>query len=245
MGIAVDSSGNVYIADAINNRIRKVSGGTIITVAGNGTAGYAGDGDAAPSAELNYPTDVAVDSSGNLYICDYGNDRIRKVSGGTITTVAGNGTRGYRGDGGAAASAELQLPQGVAVDSSGNIFIADTGNQRIRRVSGGTITTVAGNGTGGYRGDGGAATSAELNTPTEVKVDSSGNLFIADFQNNRIREVSGGIIVTVAGSGTPGSLGDGGVAASAWLSQPSGVAVSSLRKVFIADHGNSRIREVQ
>jgi sugar lactone lactonase YvrE len=245
MGIAVDSSGNIYIADAINNRIRKVSGGTITTVAGNGTAGYAGDGGAAVSAELNYPTDVAVDSSGNLYICDYGNDRIRKVSGGKISLIAGNGTRGYLGDGGAATSAELHLPQGVAVDSSGNLFIADTGNHRVRKVSGGTIATVAGNGTAGYAGDGGAATSAELNTPTDVKADSLGNLFIADFQNNRIREVSGGSIVTVAGNGTPGYFGDQGIATSAWLGQPSGVAVDSSRHVYIADHGNSRIREVQ
>jgi sugar lactone lactonase YvrE len=194
-GVAVDSSGNLYIVDADNNRIRKVtaSTGIITTVAGNGTAGYSGDGGAATSAELDTPFGVAVDASGNLYIVDVNNDRIRKVtaSTGIITTVAGNGTWGYSGDGGTATSAELFSPFGVAVDASGNLYIADSGNNRIRKVtaSTGIITTVAGNGTAGSTGDGGAASSAELSYPTGVVVDSLGNFYIADYNNNKVRTV--------------------------------------------------------
>jgi sugar lactone lactonase YvrE len=191
-GVAVDSSGNIYIADVSNQRVRKVdTSGIITTVAGNGAYGYSGDSSAATSAELFYPRGVAVDSSGNIYIADLNNHRIRKVStSGIITTVAGNGTYGYSGDSGAATSAELYNPSGVAVDSSGNIYIADVSNQRVRKVdTSGIITTVAGNGTYGYSGDSGAATSAELNGPYGVAVDSSGNIFIADLNNNRIRKV--------------------------------------------------------
>jgi sugar lactone lactonase YvrE len=190
--VAVDSLGNIYIADMYNHRIRKVStSGIITTVAGNGTYGYSGNGGAATSAELYDPSSVAVDSSGNIFIADSNNHSIRKVStSGIITTVAGNGTYGYSGDSGAATSAELYDPSGVAVDSSGNIYIADVSNQRVRKVdTSGIITTVAGNGTYGYSGDSGAATSAELNGPYGVAVDSSGNIFIADLNNNRIRKV--------------------------------------------------------
>jgi sugar lactone lactonase YvrE len=251
-GVAVDASGNLYIVDADNNRIRKVtaSTGIITTVAGNGTAGYSGDGGPATSAELDTPFGVAVDASGNLYIVDVNNDRIRKVtaSTGIITTVAGNGTFGYSGDGGAAISAELYTPLGVAVDASGNIYIADSGNNRIRKVtaSTGVITTVAGNGTAGYSGDSGAATSGELNSPFGVAVDASGNIYIGDSGNNRIRKVtaSTGIIISVAGNGTAGYSGDSGAATSAELYSPYGVAVDASGNLYIADTNNLVIRKV-
>jgi sugar lactone lactonase YvrE len=192
-GVAVDSSGNVYIADADNNRIREVSGGIIQTVAGNGTAGYSGDGGAATGAELDSPEDVAVDASGNLFIADPGNSRVRRVdaSTGIITTVAGNGTFGFRGDGSAATSASLNFPIGVAVDPAGDVLIADTFNNRIRWVDGqGIIHTLAGNGSFGFSGDGGPGTSAMLAGPSGVGVDPSGNIYIADTMNSRIRMVN-------------------------------------------------------
>jgi len=201
-GVAVDSSGNLYIADSGNNRIRQVdTNGVITTVAGGG---FDGDGGAATSARLSYPSGVAVDSSGNLYIADKGKHRIRKVdTNGVISTVAGDGTTGYSGDFGAAAEAQLDNPSGVAVDSSGNLYIVDTRNNSIRKVdTNGVISTVAGDGTYGYSGDGGAATDAQLYNPSAVAVDSSGNLYIADTNNGRIRKVdTNGVISTVAGGG--------------------------------------------
>jgi sugar lactone lactonase YvrE len=194
-GLAVDAAGNLYIADEGNSCIREVmaSTGVITTVAGNGTPGYSGDGGPAVSAALSYPSGVAVDGAGNLFIADTGNNRVREVSAsnGVITTVAGNGIADFSGDGGNATSAALYGPQGVAVDSTGNLFIADTFNSRIRKVSASTevITTVAGNGTFGYSGDGGPAPLAALYNPQGVAVDAAGNLFIADTQNNRVREV--------------------------------------------------------
>jgi hypothetical protein len=256
MGVAVDTTGNLFIGDYGNNRIRKVGvNGTITTVAGNGTNGYSGDGGAATNAELNSSLGAAADASGNLFIADYGNNRIRKVGvNGIITTVAGNGTGSYSGDGGVATNAELYNPYGVAVDASRNLFIADTENNVIRKVgTNGIITTVAGNGngagTGGYgnyySGDGGAATNAELNLPVDMKVDDSGNVFIADYGNNRIRKVGvNGIITTVAGNGTGSYSGDGGAATNAELYLPHGVAVDALGNLFIADLENLRIREV-
>lgn len=176
-GIAVDSSGaNIYFADTVNQRIRKVAGGVITTVAGNGTAGYAGNGAAAVNALLNSPVAVAVDSAENLYIADYNNNVVRKVSSaGVISTLAGNGAVGYSGDGGAAISAQLNGPASVAVDTAGNVFIADSGNHSVRKVTpGGFISTYAGNGTLGYSGDGGAATGAQLATPAGVALDAGG-----------------------------------------------------------------------
>ena len=251
-GVAVDSSSNIYIADLGNNRIRKVtaSTGIITTVAGNGAAGYSGDGGLATQAELNTPEGVWVDASGNIYIADHTNCRIRKVtvSTGKISTVAGNGTCAYSGDGGQATSAEISYPEDVTVDASGNIYIADSGNSRIRKVtvSTGIITTVAGDGTGGYAGDGGRATSAELNDPIGVGLDTAGNIYIGDFLNNRIRKVtvSTGVITTVAGDGTAGYSGDGGLATSAELHFPGGVEVDPAGNLYIADYGNSRIRKV-
>jgi uncharacterized protein (TIGR03437 family) len=243
-GVAVDSAGNLYIADQLNQRIRKVSNGVITTVAGNGTQGYSGDNGPATSAEFEDPVGVAVDSAGSLYIADHANDRIRKVTNGVIVTVAGNGTVGFSGDGGPATNAQLSWPGGVAVDSAGNLYIADSDNFRIRKVSNGVIATVAGNGMSGFSGDNGPATSAQLAYPSGVAVDSAGSLFIADSNNNRIRKVSNGVITTVAGDGVPGYSGDNGPATSAQLAYPSGVAVDSAGSLFIADSNNNRIRKV-
>src|ERR1700733_2883779 len=256
--VAIDSSGNIYIADFTNNRIRKVttSSGYISTVAGSGTAGYFGDGAAATSAELETPSGVAVDSSGNIYIADRTNDRVRKVtiSSGYISTVAGNGSScssptGGCGDGSAATSANLTSPNSVALDSSGNIYIADSGDNRIREVniSTGSISTVAGNGTPGYSGDGGAATSAEIDGPNGAALDSSGNIYISDTQNRRIRLVNpgSGHISTLAGSGTQGATGNGGPATSAELDDPKQIAVDGLGNVYLADATAEEVRLVQ
>jgi len=240
-GVAVDSALNLYIADSANNRIRKVSNGVITTVAGNGTQGFGGDNGPATSAQLNRPQGVAVDSAGNVYIADRNNNRIREVSNGVITTVAGNS---LSGDNGPATSAQLYSPQGVAVDSAGNLYVADPGNNRIRKVSNGVITTVAGNGTPGFSGDNGPATSAQLNRPQGVAVDSAGNVYIADRNNNRIREVSNGVITTVAGNGTYFCCGDDGPATSGQLRHPSGIAVDSAGDLYIADTYNNRVRKV-
>jgi sugar lactone lactonase YvrE len=247
-GVAVDAAGNLYIADAGNDRVRKVSAsGTITTVAGTGTPGFSGDGGPATGAGLVYPSGVAVDAAGNLYIADTYNNRVRKVSAsGTITTVAGNGTPGFSGDGGPATNASLASPSGVAVDAAGNLYIADPDNSRVRKVStSGTITTVAGNGTPGFSGDGGPATNASLFNPSGVAVDAAGNLYIADTTNSRVRKVStSGTITTVAGNGTPGFSGDGGPATNASLVYPSGVAVDAAGNLYIADSQNNRVRKV-
>jgi hypothetical protein len=276
-GLAMDGSGNLYIADTGNNVIRKVSpAGIITTYAGNGNAGYSGDGGPATAASLNIdidPVGVAVDASGNLYIADTLNNRVRMVSAATgiIATVAGNGfgaadgIGGFSGDGGPAIAAELFAPTGLAVDSSGNLLIADLGNMRVRKVApNGTITTIAGSGCtltestpncGGFSGDGGPATSATLNRPTALALDGSGNLYIADNENNRVRKVSpAGIITTFAGIGpvcqfsnlscTGSFSGDGGPATSASLNDPQGLATDSAGNVYISDTNNLRVRKV-
>ena len=252
-GIAVDGAGNLYIADMLNNRVRKVAvnTGIITTVAGNGTEGFSGDGGAATSASLDYPDAVAVDGAGNLYIADARNSRIRKVAAGSgiISTVAGSGAGAISGDGGPATSATIGLPTGVAVDGAGNIYFADPWfSHAIRKVDAGTgiITTVAGNGTLGFTGDGGAATSASLRMPNGVSVDRAGNLYIADTDNNRIRKVAvgTGIITTVAGGGTLGFPGDGGPATSASLNSPESMTVDEAGNLYIADDANNRIRKV-
>ena len=241
-GIALDSAGNLYIADAGNGRIRKVSNGTITTIAGNGTTGFSGDGGSAISAQLNVPNGVGVDSTGNVYIADTYNGRIRKVSAGVITTIAGNGTCCFSGDGGPATSAAVSQPHSVALDSAGNFYF-DTYN-RIRKVSAGTITSVAGNGIAGFSGDGGPATSASLNDPQAVAVDSAGNLYIADAENYRMRKVANGTITTLAGNGNYRFTGDGGPATSASLDSPEGIAVDSAGSLYLADTFNNRIRKV-
>ena len=248
---ALDSAQNLYFADQVNNRIRMVSGATgiIMTVAGNGTAGFSGDGGPATAASLDHPAGTAVDAAGNLYIADGANQRIRKVAAGTgiITTAAGNGSAGYSGDGGPATSAEVQDPAGMVFDSAGNLYIVDQGNQRVRELSTtGIITTYAGNGTAGYSGDGGPAIDAELNSPTRLAIDSANNLYIADDQNNRVRKVDAqtGGIATVAGNGTLGSTGDDGGSTSAELSGPVGVALDGAGDLFIAEHTGNRVRKI-
>jgi hypothetical protein len=245
-GVAVDASGNLLIADYGNNRVRKVTpAGTISTVAGTGAGGFSGDGGPATSAQLDGPSGVAVDAGGNLLIADYGNHRVRKVTpAGTISTVAGDGTFGFSGDGGPATSAQLD-PAAMAVDAGGNLLIADYVNHRVRKVTpAGTISTVAGDGTFGFSGDGGPATSAELSYPAGVAVDAGGNLLIADLRNYRVRRVTpAGTISTVAGTGAYGFGGDGGPATSAQLT-PAGVAVDASGNLLITDSGNARVRKV-
>jgi trimeric autotransporter adhesin len=241
-GLALDAAGNLYIADSGNNAIRKVSGGVITTIAGNGTASFSGDAGAAASATLSEPLGIALDAAGNLYIADFGNNRVRMISGGTITTVAGNGSATFAGDSGLATSASLAGPEDVSVDPGGNLYIADRGNNRIREVTGGTISTVAGNGTASFGGDNGPATSAQLNGPSGVALDAAGNLIIADTANNVIRLVTSGTITTIAGNGIASYSGDNGPAAGAGLDAPIGVATDSLGRIFVADSANNLIR---
>lgn len=219
----------------------------INTVAGNGTNGSTGDGGPATSAALSNPSGVAVDASGNIYICNSGINKVRKVDAatGNISTYAGTGSSGSAGDGGAATSAQLASPEGVVLDAAGNVYIGDTGGQRIRKVlaSTGVINTYAGTGASSFSGDGGPATSATFANPMGLALDGTGNLFIAVQNNQRIRKVdTGGIINTVAGGG--GSLGDGGQATSATLAEPKGVAVDGAGTFYIADQNNERIRKV-
>jgi uncharacterized protein (TIGR03437 family) len=251
LGVAVDSAGNVYIADSLNNRVRKVdTSGNITTVAGSASPGFSGDGGPATSASLFNPIAVAVDGNNNLYIADGSNARIRKVNAaGVISTVAGSLLPGFSGDGGPATSASLLLPGGVAVDGNGNLYIADIGNNRIRKVTAaGTISTVAGNGTKGFSGDGGSATSASLNLSSAhigLAVDGAGNLYVTDSGNNRVRKVTAsGTISTIAGNGVAGFSGDGGPATSAGLSSPTDVTLDSSGNLFIADSKNNRVRKV-
>ena len=253
-GVAVDSAGDLFIADAYNNVIREVikATGDIITVVGNGTAGYKGDGGPATAAELDYPIAVAVDSAGDLFIADGRNNVVREVvkATGDIIAFAGNGTAGYKGDGGLATAAELNDQfGGLAVDSAGDLFIADIDNNVVREVlkATGDIINVAGNGKAGYSGDGGLATAAELNSPLGLAFDSAGDLFISDSGNNVVREVkkATGDIVTFAGNGTAGYSGNNGPATAAELNDPfGGLAFDSAGDLFIPDFGNYVVREV-
>ncbi len=248
----VDQAGNIFIADQFNSRIRKVApNGTISTVVGNGVPGFSGDGGPATSAEINTPTGICGDSSGNLYVADTGNQRIRKVdASGTITTIAGNGVKGFGGDGGPAVDASLFNPVRMAVDPSGNLAVADQSNHRVRRITpAGIIMTIAGNGEGGingaFSGDGGPAVDAALAYPTAVAVDGAGVLYITDQFNQRIRKVDlNGIITTVVGSGNIGFGGDGGPATAALLNYPGGLRVDAGGDLYFNDDVNYRTRFV-
>jgi uncharacterized protein (TIGR03437 family) len=247
-GVVVDAAGNLYIADDGHHRIRKVDArGIITTVAGTGTQGYSGDGGPATNAQLWRPSGVAVDKAGNLYIADTNNRRIRKVdTSGTITTLAGTGGFGYTGDGGAAALATMQTPVDVSVDAQGNIYFTDQDAATVRKVNlAGIISTVAGNGTTGFSGDGGPAPSAAFASPYSATVDSVGNVYISDYGNHRVRQVdTSGIVTTIAGNGSnAANNGDGGPPSSANV-LPDGVAFDSAGNYYIADFGHNLIRKV-
>jgi uncharacterized protein (TIGR03437 family) len=245
-GLAVDRSGSLYISDRNNNRIRKVSAdGTITTFAGTGVSGHTGDGGPATLPQLAGVTGIGFDLAGNLYLSESGDRRIREIGAdGTIETLAGSGmSGGFSGDGGPALQATFFSIGGIAVDSSGDIFIADAG--RIRRISGGTITSVAGDGDFIYSGDRGPATLAQFSSPGKIAVDSAGNVFIPDYGNNRVRKVTpDGTVTTVAGNGTPGDTGDGGSATSAALFGPSAVAVDPAGNLYIALQLGHTVRKV-
>src|ERR1700722_14118350 len=252
-GVAVDQAGTLYIADEVNYMVRKVAtSGIISRLAGCDPNALSsciqaglGNGGAATGAVVFVGNPLVIDTSGNLYIADIGHSLIRKVTPtGILSTVAGNGTQGYAGDNGSAASAELNGPGGLAVDTAGNIYISDTQNNRVRMVNpAGTITTVAGNGKFGFQGDGGPGVSAEVSYPGFLALDKSGNLYIADTLNFRVRKLPpAGIISTVAGNGNPLSSGDGGPAASAGVA-PVGVAVDGAGNLYLSQ-GNSTIRKV-
>jgi len=246
VGVAVDSNGNLYIADTHNQRVREVlaSNGNIVTVAGTGIAGFSGDGGAATAALLDLPTALAVDKNGNVYIADTGNHRIREIIGTTINTVAGDGQQTYSGDGGLATAAGLDSPDGVAVDAAFNIYIGDTHNQRVRTVSfsTGIIATLAGTGIKTFTGDGSAA-SAAFARPQGVAVDASGNVYVADSDNDRIRTITSGTVTTIAGNGTEGFSGDLGTSTGASLDTPRAIGLSGSSVIF-ADTNNNRVREV-
>jgi sugar lactone lactonase YvrE len=258
-GLAFDSSGNLFIADSGNHAIRRIAGdGTITTVAGTGVRGFSGDGGPAARARLNTPDGIAFDPAGNLYIADTLNQRIRRVSrAGTIVTVAGSGLLstvghntggfGFSGDGGPAVDAQLSIPEGVATDTHGNLYIADTGNDRIRKVDAkGIIRTVAGTGNNPYFGDGGPAVRANLYAPVGIAIGPDGGVYIAERYQQTVRMITPrGVMVAIAGrGGSRGGTGDGGYAVRAKLDDPQGIAFGQGVELYVADTGNHRIRIV-
>jgi sugar lactone lactonase YvrE len=253
-GLAVDGEGNLFITDTDNHRVRKVGvNGIVTTVAGSGPVGsgkggFSGDNGPATDARFSNPYGLAVDGEGNLFIGDVGNSRIRKIGvNGVVTTVAGNGKFAYSGDGGPAILASINGPASLAAGTMGDLFFADAFNTRVRKVSSdGTISTVAGGGKPlDGLGDGGPATQARLKLPTSIALDAMGNLFIADFGNNRVRKVdTKGIITTLAGTGEEGFSGDGGPATEARFNRANRLAVDPAGNLFISDTLNFRVRKV-
>jgi len=253
-GVAVAADGSIYIADRFNTRVRKVSpAGVITTIAGDGHKGFLGDGGPASRARLQEPSDVAVGLDGSVYITDPGSSRVRRIDhSGTISTVAGNGRAGHSGDGGLATKARLGGPMGVAIGDDGSLYISEVLGNYIRKVSPqGIIMTIAGNGRKGYSGDGGPATKARLNLPTDIALGADGSVYVAEMMNNRVRKVSpSGTISTVAGDGWTDKRGwgrfkgDGGDATKASLHWPTGVAVGGNGSLYIADMQSYRVRRV-
>jgi sugar lactone lactonase YvrE len=247
-GLLRDSSGNTFVSDFYGQRIRKInSSGTISTYAGNGKGGYNGDGMLATQTEISYTTGMVFDSAGNIVFADGGNSRVRKIDKSTriVTTIAGNGTYGYTGDGGPATSAEIGQPWGLMYDSTGNLYIADIGENVVRKVdTSGIIHTYAGTGVAGFSGDGGPAISAELYAPDGLAMDTNGNIYIADRFNHRVRKVNAhGTISTFAGNGNGNYSGDGGPATSAAIGNPREVIIRS-GVLYIFNGGRSRVRNV-
>ena len=250
--VDLDDQGNLYILDSDNHRVRKMdrTTGIITTIAGNGVAGYSGDGGLATSASLDTPVDMALDEDGNIYISDRRNHRIRKVDAitGIITTVVGMGAAGFSGDGGPATFSQLRYPFGISLDANGDLYIADLGNQRVRKmnISTGIITTIAGTGTGGFSGDGGPATSAQFYNPFDIAIDKQFNVYVADLVNRRIRKIDAttNIISTFAGNGTVGYSGDGGLAIDAQINEPRRIALDHQGGLYIVDIGEHRIRKI-
>ncbi len=247
-GVLADGAGNVYISDSTSQRIRKVDPqGNAATVAGDGKAGFSGDGGKAAVAQVHNPAQLCMDTAGSLYFADSANNRVRKIDpSGKIMTLAGTGKEGFSGDNGPALMASLNHPLGVAVDSQGGVYIADSANHCVRKVDqAGTILAYAGTGQAGNSGDGGPATSARLDHPTGLAVDADDNLYIADYYSQCVRRVTpSGTITTVAGTGQAGYSGDGGPAAAAQLNYPSGVAAGPSGSIIIADRYNQRLRLV-
>jgi sugar lactone lactonase YvrE len=244
-GVAFDAQGNLYFADASRNQIYESTlAGNLVLIAGNGTQGFAGDGAAATAAELNHPESIAIDTSGTLYVADTGNQRIRSIAAGIITTFAGTGAAAFAGDNGPAISAALHTPTAIALDSTGSLLVCDTGNHRLRRISSGIITTIAGTSSQGFSGDSGPAIAAQLDSPSGIAVAPDGRIFFADTHNDRIRLISNGIITTVAGTGSRGYGGDNGPATAASLALPRGLTFTSAGNLLFADSNNQRIRQI-
>jgi sugar lactone lactonase YvrE len=246
-GMAFDGAGNLYIADSRNSRIRKIDpAGTITTFAGTGAVGYSGDGGPATAAELSYPESITFDAANNLYIADHWAACVRKINpAGIITTVAGTGVYGFSGDGGPATDAMLDNPCYVQVDAAGNLYICDWVNARLRKVdASGIITTIAGNGTAPFSGDGGPATAAGMR-PSSMLIDAAGNMLICDGVNRRVRKIdAAGTITTIAGSGTDGYSGDGGPATAAAFRYMYGMIMDTVGNLLICDQTNNVIRKI-
>ncbi len=244
----VDESDNVYITDRFHDQVFKVAGSSISVHCGNGHQGRTGDGGDCHDGTFMIPAASCVDGMGNTYIADYGSNEIRKVNtSGILSRVAGTGTSGFSGDGGSAVLAKISAPSGVACDHDGNVYFTDKGNHRIRKIdiATGNISTICGTGTAGFSGDGSAAVSAQIKSPTGISIDLAGNIFFCDNGNNRIRKINvDGIITTIAGTGIAGYSGDGGSPLAAKISNPTGVWVDESASVYIADASNNRIRKI-